>query len=212
MWKKCGEQIRCIWMYQYYKQKFDKRFLLNCTSIYSCSTSAVWHHTQSGSHSGFISADHEGKQARELQTHQEQPFVLQSHVMQSRRFSWQVPGLQSLHKALSCSLFWQHLQGVRTANQVAKVRKCWKVHVCFLQGTLCGSQRPTQVTTVEWTNKSTQSDPKSLIQVINSRAQFFRVLLLRILQDVKQQLRTQTSPFNVTSRLISKEFSSTDKE
>lgn len=55
MWKKCGEQIRCIWMYQYYKQKFEKkRFLLNCTSIYSCSTSAVWHHTQSGSHSGVL--------------------------------------------------------------------------------------------------------------------------------------------------------------
>lgn len=58
-----------------------------------------------------ISADQQGKQATfsslplsntEPETHLEQPFVLQSHVMQSRRFSWQVPALQSLVKALSC--------------------------------------------------------------------------------------------------------------
>lgn len=36
----------------------------------------------------------------EPQTHQEQPFVLQCHVMQSRSCSWQVPGLHCIRLCL----------------------------------------------------------------------------------------------------------------
>lgn len=85
-----------------------------------------------------------GKQARfslltfsskEPETHEAQPFVLQSHVMQCRRFSWQVTQLQGLVKALSrftaCS-------GTVSAKRDLQTRwrKCCKVHVCLTQRSL----------------------------------------------------------------------------
>lgn len=49
-----------------------------------------------------------------------------------------------LHKALSCRAAFSGslLYGVRRPNQVAKIRKRWKVRVCFLQRTQHGSQWP----------------------------------------------------------------------
>lgn len=102
---------------------------------------------QNGSHG----VPHQGgKQARfslltysskEPETHEAQPFVLQSHVMQCRRFSWQVTRLQSLVKALSrfaaCS-------GTVSAERDLQTRwrTCCKVHVCFPQRARCWSHWP----------------------------------------------------------------------
>lgn len=70
--------------------------------------------------------------SKEPETHEAQPFVLQSHVMQCRRFSWQVTRVQSLVKALSRSAA---CSGTVSAKRDLQTRwiTCWKVHVCFPQ-------------------------------------------------------------------------------
>lgn len=76
------------------------------------------------------------------QAHQDQLFVLQCHVIQSRSFSWQGPRLHCIRLSCRAAFSGSLLYGVRRPNQVAKIRKRWKVRVCFLQRTQHGSQWP----------------------------------------------------------------------
>lgn len=118
-----------------------KRFLY----VYICSSCAQWvvpswtlnfNPKQNGSHGVPRQG---GKQARfslltysskEPETHGALPFVLKSHVMQCRRFSWQVTQLQSLVKALSrftaCSGTASAMRDLQT-----RWRKCCKVQSLF---------------------------------------------------------------------------------
>lgn len=75
---------------------------------------------------------------------------------------------KSLREALSCRAA---CSGNICMDQVVRVRKRWKVHVCFLQETRCGSQWPAQVTIMERTHQSTK------VQWVIRPILFFTLLL-----------------------------------
>lgn len=137
--------------------------------VYICSSYAQWvvpswtlnfNPKQNGSHGVPRQG---GKRARfslltysskEPETHEAQPFVLQSHVMHCRRFSWQVTQLQSLVKALSRFTACSGTVSAKWDLQT-RWRKCCKVYVCFPQVAWCWSLWPARVTPVKWTDEST---------------------------------------------------------